>query len=161
LLGDAKKNPRPFDRVLVADSSRISRNIRHALRYIDVLALHSVHVYFVSHKLSSENPHFKMMMTMCGVLEEQYTAAHAENVRRGQKGKVLLGYTVGSNSFGYTSVAHRRSSSKAGESGIPVLRGHRLEIIESQAAVIRRIYRMFLDGHTASQIMKTPNIIRT
>src|SRR5215471_4418826 len=48
LLDAAKKRPRPFDRILVDDSSRLARNLADALKAVEVLTFHGVGVSFIS-----------------------------------------------------------------------------------------------------------------
>src|SRR5712692_3302951 len=40
LNADAKRRPRPFDRVLIDDTSRLARNLADALNIVDTLRFH-------------------------------------------------------------------------------------------------------------------------
>jgi hypothetical protein len=91
-------------------------------------------------------------------ITRQYTAALATKIHRGQMGRVLRGYATGGRPFGYKNVAVEDSSSpKDGKGGRRGVLGVRLEVVESEAAVVRRIFAMFADDHSAAQIAKTLN----
>src|SRR5713101_3431442 len=45
---DAKRRPRPFDRILIDDTSRLARNVADALNMVATLRFHGVGVTFVS-----------------------------------------------------------------------------------------------------------------
>src|SRR6266853_4292252 len=53
LIEDAKKKPRAFDCILVDDTSRLARNLPDALKLIDTLSYHGVHVISVSQGIDS------------------------------------------------------------------------------------------------------------
>src|ERR1039458_9739804 len=48
LIADAQRRPRPFDRILVDDTSRLARNVADALKMVEILTFHGVGVTFVS-----------------------------------------------------------------------------------------------------------------
>src|SRR5258705_3434399 len=58
LIADAKKRPRPFDCILIDDTSRLGRNLSDVLRISDILKHHGVFLYFVSQKLDSRDANF-------------------------------------------------------------------------------------------------------
>jgi len=46
LIADAKRKPRPFDRILIDDTSRLARNVAEALTMVATLKFHGVGVTF-------------------------------------------------------------------------------------------------------------------
>ena len=54
LIAHAKKKPRPFDRILVDDTSRLSRNLEDALRVTSTLKFSNVFVTAVSQGIDSQ-----------------------------------------------------------------------------------------------------------
>src|ERR1700693_1362751 len=48
LLADAKRRPRPFDRILIDDTSRLARNVADALKMVETFKFYGVGVNFVS-----------------------------------------------------------------------------------------------------------------
>ena len=111
LLVDVKKKPRPFDYILIDDTSRLGRNLGEVRQIIDRLNYAGVDVYFVSYNLDSRDPSFSLTHSVYGILDGQFCRGLAEKVHRGQKGRVLNGLSSGSRCFGYKSVpVHSRST---------------------------------------------------
>jgi site-specific DNA recombinase len=90
LIIAAKKQPSPFQMVLVEETSRLARNPRDVLDIVDALALHGVHVLFINENLDSRHDYFRTMLTFSNLLVEQYSARLSDKVRRGQVGRGIL-----------------------------------------------------------------------
>jgi site-specific DNA recombinase len=156
LIIAAKSQPSPFRMVLIEVTSRIARNPRHVLDFVDALALHGVHVYFIDQDLDSRNDRFRMILMLFGMVDEQYIAGLSEKVRRGQMGRVISGLTPGGRCFGYRHVPVEAAPSDDAKGRVSVL-GTRLEIVDAQAETVRRTYEMFASGVTVPEIVKTLN----
>jgi len=156
LINNAKSSPRPFECVLVADADRLGRNLVDVTRILDALHYHGVYVYFAGSGLDSRLADFRLMLTVYTKIDEQYIACLARKVRRGQEARVMNGFTSGGRCFGYRSV---RVETPSGEDamGRATAVDTRLEIIESEAETIRRVYEMFADGVSVPAIAKTLN----
>src|SRR5215472_1029479 len=48
LLALASRRPRPFDRILIDDTSRLARNVADALKMVERLSFHGIPVTFIS-----------------------------------------------------------------------------------------------------------------
>jgi len=154
LLERAKECPKPFHYIVIADTSRLGRNLSRVLQIMKILKDHGIEVCFVEQKLDSRDPNFLMQVSIPGIMQEEYISALREKVRRGQHGRVQEGYTPGGRCFGYESdpdlvrdVAngnHRRL-------------GTRLRIVPSEAETIRTIYRLFAEGVNVSEIARRLN----
>jgi DNA invertase Pin-like site-specific DNA recombinase len=59
VIAEAKKVPRPFDCIVIDDTSRLGRNLTDVLRVSDILKHHSVFLYFVSQQLDSRDRSFR------------------------------------------------------------------------------------------------------
>ena len=92
LLEDAKKEPRPFDCLLIDDTSRLGRNLPDVLNLADRFKHYGIFLYFVSQKLDSRDPTFRQLHTLNGMMDEQYLTGLADKVRRGLKGRILNGF---------------------------------------------------------------------
>ncbi len=156
LIEAAKQNPRPFARLLVDDTSRLARDVADALNMVKTLDYHGVHVLFVSQQIDSGQKSARSLLTLHGMMDEQYLVGLADKVHRGQQGRVLDGMLPGGRCFGYRNVPIE-DPSRVGKYGRPAIRGVRLEIDELQAPVIRRIFRMCADGMSYAEIAKTLN----
>jgi site-specific DNA recombinase len=156
LISDAEKRPGPFQMVLTEDTSRLGRNLKDVLDIVNALAHHNVHFYFINQKLDSRDEHFRMMLNLSGTLDEQYIARFSEKVRRGQMGRVLSGLASGGRCLGYQSVPLETLPTKGSKERVTVL-GTGLEVFDSEAETIRRIYKMYAGGLSVRKIVNVLN----
>ena len=156
LIADAKKKPSPFDRILIDDTSRLARNLPDSLRMIDTLRYNAVYVTAVSQGIDSEQKTARQLLTLNGMIDEQYIVSLAEKVHRGQQGRALKGLQPGGRCFGYRNVPIE-DTTRTGKYGRFAVSGVRLEIEEEQAAVVRRVFEMYAEGNSLSTISKTLN----
>jgi site-specific DNA recombinase len=155
LLEHAKKKPRPFDCVVIDDTSRLGRNLGDVLKITEIFEHYGVFLYFVSQRFDSRDPNFRQLLILYGMVDEQYVAGLRKKVHRGQKGRVLSGFVPGGRCYGYKNVQALDPSRK--ERGRLAVLGVRLEIDEEQAAVVREIFEMYASGYSLSQITKSLN----
>ena len=156
LITDAKKKPRPFDRILIDDTSRLARNVAEALTMVATLKFHGVGVSFVSQGIDTLDKSARQLVTINGMMDEQYLVGLGDKVRRGQEGRVLKGLNPGGRCYGYINVPIE-DPSRTGKYGRPAVSGVRLETNEEQAAVVRRIFQMYADGQGLAMIAKRLN----
>jgi site-specific DNA recombinase len=104
LIEAAKKKPRPFDRILVEDTSRLARNLSDALSLVDKLDYYGVFVVSVSQGIDSQQKSARSLLTLDGMVDEQFLVALADKVHRGQEGRVLKGLNPGGRCYGYVNV---------------------------------------------------------
>jgi site-specific DNA recombinase len=156
LIADAKRKPRPFDRILIDDTSRLARNVAEALTMVATLKFHGVGVSFVSQGIDTLDKSARQLVTIDGMMDEQCLVGLGDKVRRGQEGRVLKGLNPGGRCYGYINVPIE-DPSRPGKYGRPAVSGVRLEINEDQAAVVRRIFRMYVDSHGLARIAKVLN----
>jgi site-specific DNA recombinase len=103
-LRDAQLRQRPFDRILIDDTSRLARNVADALKMVEILAFHNVGVTFVSQGIDSLEKSARQLLTINGMMDEQYLVGLAAKVHRGQEGRVLKGLNAGGKLSGYINV---------------------------------------------------------
>ncbi len=156
LAEEARRRPRPFDRLLVDDTSRFARNIVDGLKLIEVLRWNGVYVVAVSQGIDSEQKTARQLLTLHGMIDEQYIAGVADKVHRGQEGRMLKGLQPGGRCYGYRNVPIE-DPTNLGKYGRPVVLGVRLEIDDEQAAVVRSIFEMHASGMGLSAIAKKLN----
>jgi site-specific DNA recombinase len=149
----AKMRPRPFDCLVIDDTSRLTRNLGDILKLAEMFEHHCINLYFVTQKLDSRDENFRTMLTWYGLFDEQSVKRLGKAVHRGQAGRVLAGYTSGSRCFGYKSV-REQDPSRIGETGRNATLGTRLEVLPDEALTILRIGEMFADGVSVHQIQK-------
>ncbi len=156
LITEAKQKPRPFDYIVVDDTSRLARNLEDSLRIAKQLDFYGVRMFFVSQRLDSGDKSSRTMLTMHGMMDEQFIQGLADKVHRGQEGQVLKGRQAGGRCYGYRN-RPIEDHTRLAKYGRPAVIGVELEIEESEAAVIRRIFDMYASGAGLAQIAKTLN----
>jgi DNA invertase Pin-like site-specific DNA recombinase len=156
LIESAKSRPRPFDRILVDDTSRLARNVADALNAVAILGFHGVGVTFVSQGIDSLSKSARQLLTLHGMVDEQFLEGLRDKVHRGQEGRVLHGMTPGGRCYGYVNVPIE-DANRQGKYGRPAVLGVELRIHPEQAAAVRRIFQMYADGLGSARISKILN----
>ena len=126
-----------IDLILTKSISRFARNTVDTLQAIRDLKEKGVEVRFEKERIHTLDPKCEVMLTIMSSLAQEESRSISENVRWGrqrsmQNGKVSMPFK---HFLGY----------KRGTDG-------KIEIDEDEAAIIRRIYKMFLDGKTIRDI---------
>jgi site-specific DNA recombinase len=156
LVEAAKRRPRPFDRILIDDSSRLSRNVSDSLNITAILKFNEVFVTSISQGIDSQQQTSRQLLTLHGMMDEQFLIGLADKVHRGQEGRALQGLVTGGRCYGYKNVPIE-DPTRLGKYGRPVVTGVRGEVVEEQANVVRRIFEMSASGYSLAQIVKTLN----
>jgi len=156
LVANAKRKPRPFERILIEDTSRLARNLEDALRTIETLRFNGVFIHAVSQGIDSEHKTARQLLTLHGMMDEQYLVGLADKVHRGQQGLVLQGLQPGGRCYGYVNVPIE-DPTRPGKCGRPAVSGVRLAINEQEASVVRRIFQMYAEGDSLAGIAKKLN----
>jgi site-specific DNA recombinase len=145
LVKAAKDKNRPFDCLLVDDTSRLARDLSDTLRTFKILEFHGVAIVSVSQGIDSLQGNARTLLAMHGMMDEQYLTDLAAKVHRGQEGRALHGYTTGGRVYGYKNVPVE-DATRTGKYGRPAVLGVELEIIPEQAAIVKRIFAMYSAG---------------
>ena len=126
--------------IVTKSVSRFARNTVDSLTTIRKLKEHGTEVYFEKEQIWSFDSKGELLLTIMSSLAQEESRSISENVTWGQRkrmadGKVSLPYK---QFLGY----------KKGEDGLP-------EIVPEEAELVRRIYRMFIEGMSTCRIAKT------
>ena len=129
-----------IDVILVKSVSRFARNTIDALQTTRDLKLKGVPVFFEKENIYTFGTGGELLLTIMSSIAQEESRSISENVTWGkrkafQDGKVALPYKC---FLGY----------KKGENGLP-------EIEPEGAKIVRRIYRMFIEGKSQSTIAST------
>jgi site-specific DNA recombinase len=136
-------NP-PFDVILVDDTSRISRNLSDAVQLFEKLRFAGLRVIAVAQGIDTRSEQADVLVTVHGLVDSLYVKELAKKTHRGLEGAVLRGLHAGGRCFGYRNV--------------PVDGGGvRLEIEDSEAAVVRRLFEMSASGKSLKAIATALN----
>jgi hypothetical protein len=117
----------------------------------DILAFHGVSVVSTTQGIDSSQSNARQLLTLNGMIDEQYLTGLRDKVHRGQRGRVLNGMIPSGKCFGYANVPVE-DPSRPGRYGRPAVQSVRQEIIEGEAAVVRRIFEMSAGGIGLAQI---------
>lgn len=158
LMRRAEQNPKPFDCILIDDTSRLGRYLPDVLKESDTLLYHGVFIYFVSDGLDTRDEGSRIIHMVKGYGDERYSKDLAKKVHRGQEGCIRKGYTAGGTCYGYKNKYLTDPTVK--ERGQDRVVGVEQEIVPGQAAVVVRIMEMREAGLSFSQIGKTLNAER-
>lgn len=128
-----------IDLIITKSVSRFARNTVDTLTTVRKLKEKGVEVYFEKENIYTLDSKGELLITIMSSLAQEESRSISENVTWGQRkrfadGKVSLPYK---RFLGY----------EKGEDGLP-------KIVEKEAAVVRLIYKLFLEGKTPSGIAK-------
>lgn len=149
----AKQRTKPFDCILIDDTSRLGRYLPDVLRECDTLMHFGVFIYFVSDRLDSREDSFRIVHLIKGYGDERYSKDLGKKIHRGQEGCVRKGYTAGGTCFGYKN-KYLRDQNLKGDHGEARVIGVEQEIIPVEAAAVMRIMGMRADGVSFASIAK-------
>ena len=143
LLDAALSAARPFDAILVDDTSRLSRSTQDALSIFARLNFAGVQLVAVSQGIDSAEDQAEVLVTVHGLVDSLYVRELAKKTHRGLESKMLRGLHAGGRCYGY--------SNEKTEAGV------RLAINEAEAATVRRIFELSTNGHSLRNIARTLN----
>jgi len=128
-----------IDLILTKSVSRFARNTVDTLTTVRQLKEKGVEIFFEKENIYTMDSKGELLITIMSSLAQEESRSISENVTWGQRkrfaeGKIKLPYK---QFLGY----------EKGENGIP-------KIVEKEAVIVRRIYRMFLEGNTYTGIAK-------
>ena len=122
-----------IDLIITKSVSRFARNTVDSLTTIRLLKEHGVEVYFEEQNIYTLDSKGELLLTIMSSIAQEESRSISENVTWGQRKR----FADGRVSMPYKQfLGYRR-----GENGEP-------EIVEEEAVVVRRIYRLFLEGQT-------------
>lgn len=154
----ALTRPRPFDVLLVDDSSRVSRDLADAVRLLQELQFAGVRVIYISQNIDGANEQAETLIAVHGVVDSLYLREMAKKIRRGLAGQLERGFWTGGITYGYRTVPVPDPSGKLDPTtGYPLLMGKRVEIVPEEAAIIVRIFERFVAGAGATRIVDELN----
>ena len=159
LLAAAESKPRPFDAILVDDSSRLSRKLSDALLFSERLKFAGVRLVFVSQGFDSDSEQSEILMAVHGITDSQYIKELSKKTFRGLEGKVLAQLHHGGRCFGYRS-APIQDATRKDQYGRPMITGAQLRVDPEQAKIVRKIFTLYAEGLSIKATTKRLNAER-
>ena len=134
MIALAKLKDKPFDVILVWKFSRFARNQEESIVYKSLLKKNGVDVISISEPLS-DNPFGGLIERIIEWMDEYYLIRLGDEVRRGMTERATRGMPNAAPPFGYRMIDGK----------------YRIE--EDEAATVREIFRMFVDGKSTRSIV--------
>ena len=153
LLRLAEQRPKPFNCILIDDTSRLGRDLPDVLKVCDMFMHYGVFIYFVSDRLDSRDESFRIVHLVKGYGDERYSKDLGKKIHRGQEGKIRKGYTSGASCYGYKNTYIRDADQKGIHSEQKVV-AVKQQIVSEQAEIIVRIMEMRASGLSFARIAK-------
>ena len=140
LIAAATDPARPFDCILIDDSSRLTRKLADALNLYERLTFAGIRLVAVSQGVDTDNPQAELLIGVHGLIDAVYWRELAQKTHRGMQGLALRGSHTGGRCFGYRSTKAEDGSA-------------RLEVNEAEAEIIRRIFHLYAEsGYSLKKI---------
>jgi site-specific DNA recombinase len=142
---------REIDVLLVEDTSRLSRDNADALHVYKTLAFFGVQLLALSDGIDSSMRSAKLAYSVKALMSDLYLDDLRDKTLRGLQGRAHAGLSTGALAIGYRSVALPcRNKRSAGN-------GFKIEVDRKNAAIVRRIFKLFTAGHSQAAIAKLLN----
>ncbi len=140
MIQQVKEKDRPFDIIIIWDSSRFTRNLEDALTFKGLLKKHGVKLVSITENFD-ESPIGKLLEHIIDVFNEFYSDLLGESTFRGMKEAATNGKNVG----GATPIGYQMDDDR--------------QLVEDSdfAPVIRRIFKLYVEGKGAKGIASTFN----
>lgn len=147
-----------FDILIVDDLSRLARDQVESERVIRRLEFQGVRLVATADGYDSQTKTAtrKIQRTVKGLVNEMRLDELREQVHGGLTGQAIKGYWCGGRVYGY-SLRPILDPNSRDPYGQPERIGTKLEIDTEQAAIVREIYRRYLDGESCRTIAKHLN----
>jgi site-specific DNA recombinase len=145
LLAATTQAERPFDCILIDDSSRLTRRLADALNLYERLGFAGIRVVAVSQGVDTFNPQAELLIGVHGLIDAVYWRELAQKTHRGMEGLALRGLHTGGRCFGYRSLKDESGSA-------------RLEVNEAEAEIVRRVFSLYVEsGYSLKRVAHTLN----
>jgi DNA invertase Pin-like site-specific DNA recombinase len=146
--------------LLVDDSSRVSRDLADAVRFMQQVKFYGIRVIYISQSIDSDSEQAETLAAVHGIVDSLYLRELSKKVKRGLAGQVSRGFATGSSTYGYRTIPVPDPTGKH-TNGYPVVLGHRVEVEPNEARVIVQIFEWFADGLGVRRIVERLNQTRT
>jgi site-specific DNA recombinase len=139
----AFRTPRPFDVLLLDDTSRLSRNRGETAILFERFNFLDIRIVAVSQGIDSNDEQADVLLSVHGLVDSLYIKELAKKTHRGLEGRALNGFHTGGRCYGYDNVKD--------EAGV------RQRVNGKEAETVRRIFEIAADGGSLKTIAKTLN----
>lgn len=154
LLAATKR--REFDVLVVEDLSRLARDPEHQAHALKIFAHYEVRVLAYTRNYDSSTPGHEVVAMAQGLQNAMYRPEQAKKTHRGQRAKAEQGFSVGGRAYGYRSQPLLKPG-VLDRYGNPEVAAYRKVIDDTEAKVVRWIFRQYADGNSPRAIAAALN----
>lgn len=147
MIALAKQKPKLLDAILVWKLSRFARNREDSIIYKALLRRRGISVISINEKLD-DSPSGKMLEGIIEVVDEFYSANLAQDTMRGLKENASRGFRNG----GVPPMGYKTKKVMIGTNI-----KSKLELDKNFSQIIQRIFKMFINGMGAKEIVNNFN----
>ncbi len=147
MISIAKQKESPFKAILVWKLSRFARNREDSIIYKTLLRKQGVEVISINERID-DSPSGKLLEGIIEAIDEFYSSNLSHDTIRGMKENAKRGFLNG----GTTPYGYKRAVVKVGN-----VSKSRLEVDNLHAPVVKRIYKLCLQGLGAKEITRVLN----
>lgn len=154
LLKNAAYNPKPFDYVLIDDTSRLSRDKIDQAEIVRDLRDLGIFVYFVSDGIDTKDEIAEdIILPVHGIKDSLFARDLAKRTKRGMAGQVLKGFNPGGRTYGYQYKPILDPSGAMDKKTRQIKSlGTAINIDAEQAPIVKLIFSMYASGYGLKMI---------
>ena len=128
-----------IDLILTKSISRFARNTVDTLKYVRLLKERNISIIFEEENINTLDKSGEFLLTVLSSVAQQESENISTHVKKGHEMLLKDGNLIlGNGCFGYRFINKEK----------------RLEIIPEEAKIVRKMYKMFLDGKNFSEIKR-------
>lgn len=149
MIHDAKQDDCDFDIIVTREVSRFARNIEETFRYTRELKEYGIGVFFINDNIWSfdDSPDGILKLSLMASMAQGESKKTSERALAGQAVTRANGQPYGNgNILGYDKIHHRKNHDINPSTGLPYKTTFTYVINEAQAATVRRIYQLCIEG---------------
>ncbi len=132
MIEAARSKPKPFDYILVDDTSRFSRNMAQQIANVELLGFHKVYIYFVSQGIDTRDEQSFIQLYTYGMVDQLFLKGLADKTRRGLEGQFERGFWTGGRVYGYYTEKTEQ--------------GAVIKVKDEEARVVHSIFEQYAGG---------------
>ena len=145
MVADATAEPAPYEAVIVHSRSRFFRDLFEFLSYERTLKRAGVKVLSITQQ-TSDDPAGEMASKIFSLFDEYQSKENGKHTLRAMKENARQGYFNGSRPMLGFKVVEAETRGNKGQ------RKKRLAVDQAEAATVRRIYDLYLNGHQGQSL---------
>ena len=142
-----------IDRIVCKSISRFARNTSDFMTALNTLHDHQVTILFEKEGLDTADPTNDFILTTLAAIAQEESRSISSNIRWGNQKRYPKGQARNYDIYGYR-YAKGEDAFETMEDGYQI---HRVEIVEEEAAIVRRIFQEVEDGKRYSDIARRLN----